>query len=179
MGNKAINAVDVLGRVQGLQQGNNQFDGYCDQFAESAVAGRIGIYGDAKEYQDWARKQKALNTTTYAPAGVPVFFNTSNPHKHVAVSAGSGYVYSTGIGGKIKKVKQDYFGGYAGWTSAIKGKGNSVDYIDYKSTGAKGALIPAASVSRGSAAGFAEGAVGSGVKLPTNIGADSYIPRVS
>jgi hypothetical protein len=180
MGKKTISAGQVVANAQGLAHGDNQFDGYCAAYSQEAILGRSGLYDDAAQWQEVSRQKGWLNTTKQAPAGVPVFFNTSNPAKHVAISAGNGYVYSTGINGKIKKVKQSYFGNsYAGWTSGIGGRrGVSAKFIDYKDTGSKGAIISQANVSRGSSNGFKAGAVGSSPKLPGNIAAESFIPKV-
>lgn len=179
--NRTINSADVLARTKNLAKGNEQYDEMCAQFTQLAVLGRDAMYADAKQWQDISRQRGALNTTKQAPAGVPVFFNTSNPHKHVAVSAGGGYVYSTGIGGKIKKVPQSYFGNtYAGWTSAIGGRnGAKLQYINYKKTGTP------AKVSKGSSSAFTSGALGKtntpAVKtfVDKSMGtASSYIPGV-
>jgi hypothetical protein len=135
--NRTINAGDVLRRAEHLSHGGNQFSKYCAQYAENAVTGGAGLYNRALDWQNEARKLDALNTTKQAPAGVPVFFNTSNPAKHVAISAGNGMIWSTdGAGNRIAKVPQSRFGGYAGWTSMVGGRGER-QYINYSKDGLK------------------------------------------
>jgi hypothetical protein len=128
-----INANQVLSRAQHLAHGDNQFSEYCDQYVENAITGHGGIYDTAKQWQDQARSKGWLNSTKQAPAGVPVFFNTSNPDRHVAISAGNGMIWSTDAQGtRIGKVPQSRFGGYAGWTSAVGGRhGYPMQFVNY------------------------------------------------
>jgi hypothetical protein len=136
--NRTISYRDVVSRAEHLSHGDNQFHKYCDQYSENAVTGHGGIYDTAKQWQDQARNKGWLNTKKQAPAGVPVFFNTSNPDRHVAISAGNGMIWSTdGNGQRIGKVPQGNFGGYAGWTSAVGGRhGYPVQFINYDKSSA-------------------------------------------
>jgi hypothetical protein len=121
--------------------GHYDYNGYCDQFTENALTGRGGIYGSAKDYYNSSVKHNAVNTTKLPPAGAAVFYQGSPDNGHVAVSAGGGYVWSTGVGGKVEKVPYDKLWGgtgsgkYLGWTSRIGGKYVKVDRSNLKPLG--------------------------------------------
>jgi hypothetical protein len=112
------------------------YAGHCDRYSEFSVLGHGGVYDTAKDWQNYARQQKHLYTTA-PPAGVPVFYNTSNPARHVTISAGGGYVWTTGNSGeRIKKVRYDQvYGGapYAGWSDVVQGSKGAKEptYIQY------------------------------------------------
>ena len=133
--NRTLSAADALARAGQLSHGDYQYDGWCSSFVQDAVLGdKHGALGHADVWYNRAKSQGAVNTTVAPPAGTAVFYDSSNVHDHVALSAGNGYVWSTGINGRIQRVPMDnLYGGGAGstpnrgWTSRF---GNQ--YVDYK-----------------------------------------------
>lgn len=138
---KGIKYQDIVSRAAG-HEGHIHRSGKCQQFAEESITGSGGLYGSAREFYDWSKKGKYLQTSA-PPAGVPVFYQGSskNNYGHVAVSAGGGYVYSTDANGnKVGKVPYNKLWGgtgsgtYLGWSPAVKTKKGGVSYINYDTT---------------------------------------------
>jgi hypothetical protein len=129
------------------QIGKNDYDHYCERFFENAY-GKTGNYASARDYYNSAAKSNTLQTGTIPPAGAAVFFRGNPQFGHIALSAGNGYVISSGIGGKVEKVKISDMGklwgaegAYTGWADPVgglKGTGKYVASADTGSTGSTG-----------------------------------------
>lgn len=109
------------------------------------------------------------NTDPSPPVGVPVFFSTSNPAGHVALSAGDGYVWSTDIGPQgnapgqvrlvsIQTIESTWGAQYLGWADELNDRP-----IDASTGTPVSEQSSASSVTDklGGAAGAVSGAVGS------------------
>jgi hypothetical protein len=127
---------DPTGKNFKVHDTNNtepNYSGHCQRYGEYSVLGHGGVYGGAIDWEKYSQDQKHFFTGD-APAGVPVFYDTKNPNRHVTISAGNGYVWTTGENGApITKVKaSDLYGGPAGWSDIVQGKaGGDPEYIKY------------------------------------------------
>ena len=104
------------------QVGTKAYNDMCQKFVENAY-GRSGVYSSAKAAYNDAAKKGTLQTGTLPPAGAAVYFQGNKKYGHVAISAGNGYMISSGIGGKVQKVKINDLskmwgakGSYLGWS---------------------------------------------------------------
>jgi hypothetical protein len=112
--------------------------GHCGRYGEFSVLNHGGVYDGAVNWKDYAKEQNRLHSGS-APAGTAVFYDTDSPYEHVTISAGNGYVWTTGGQGQpIRKVKaNEVYGGAKpfGWTDVVQGsKGGDPTYIQYDTT---------------------------------------------
>jgi hypothetical protein len=132
--------------------------GHCGRYGEFSVLNHGGVYDGAINWKDYAKEQNRLYPGS-APAGTAVFYDTDSPYEHVTISAGNGYVWTTGQEGQpIRKVKANevYDGAKPfGWTDVVQGKkGGDPTYIQYDTTTAGADYKPTTDVgASGSSAG--------------------------
>jgi hypothetical protein len=112
--------------------------GHCGRYGEFSVLNHGGVYDGAVNWKDYAKEQNRLYSGS-APAGTAVFYDTDSPYEHVTISAGNGYVWTTGGRNQpIRKVKaNEVYGGAKpfGWTDVVQGsKGGDPTYIQYDTT---------------------------------------------
>jgi hypothetical protein len=160
--------------------GHYDYDGYCSRFTENALTGHGGVYDSAKDWYNASVKNKVVNTTKLPPAGAAVFYQGDPENGHVAVSAGGGYVWSTGVKGKVQKVRYDQLWGgngsgtYLGWTSKVGGKYVGVDRSNLKPLGSPISTPKVDPVTRARAVktssraqGFSDAAAASSASMPS------------
>jgi hypothetical protein len=91
--------------------GHTDWNNQCELFVERAY-GTSGRFPTAKDDYYWQKNNGFLHTTGTAPAGALVFFKSTTPAQHVALSIGDGLAISTGPKVYILKIsdRKDYLG---------------------------------------------------------------------
>lgn len=97
---------DVAGALKFAEEhvGTNAYDHMCEKSVENAY-GKTGVFPSARDAYLTASHSGSLRNDPVPPAGAMVYLKGNKTYGHVALSAGDGYIYSSGIGGKYEKVK--------------------------------------------------------------------------
>jgi len=96
--------VDAAMKFAAGFEGKAAYDQMCERFIENAY-GTQHNYGSAKANYTNAEKLGLLRNDATPPGGAIVYLQGNEKHGHAAISAGNGYIYSTGINGKVERVK--------------------------------------------------------------------------
>ena len=109
----------------------------CLQFVNNAWGNSVSWLGAPTAMQSWMEAPNKHTDTSIPPAGAAVYWGTSNPAGHVALSAGNGYVYTTDFcsAGKVCKVPisqvtQGWGATYLGWSSPTDAAGTPSNVTD-------------------------------------------------